>query len=114
RDKWKNLSNRKNAMGIMDIVEINGGLDEYAGPGHWNDPDMLVVGLYGKEGPSGDLGGVGCTDVEYRSQMSLWCLMAAPLMVSCDPRSMNEVTKKILMNKDILAIDQDPIGKQAV
>ncbi len=113
RDKWKNLSNNKHATGIMDIVKINGALDQYAGPGHWNDPDMLVVGLYGKEGPSGDLGGVGCTDVEYQSQMSLWCLMAAPLMVTCDVRDMNTATQSILLNKDILAIDQDTLGMQA-
>lgn len=114
RDKWINKSDRKNAEGIMDIFKINASLSEYAGPGHWNDADMLVAGLYGKDGPSGDRGGVGCTDVEYRSQMSLWCLMAAPLMVSCDVRKMNETTRRTLMNKDMIAIDQDPLGKQAV
>lgn len=114
RDKWINESDLKNAEGIMDIFEINAGLSKYAGPGHWNDPDMLVVGLYGKDGPSGDRGGNGCTDVEYQSQMSLWCLMAAPLMISCDVRNMNEATRHILMNKDIIAIDQDPLGKQAI
>lgn len=113
RDKWKNKSDDDNAMGIMDIVAINAELDEYAGPGHWNDPDMLVVGLYGKDGPSGDLGGTGATDVEYQSQMSLWSLMAAPLMVTNDVRDMNDATKRILLNEDILAIDQDSLGKQA-
>lgn len=114
RDKWKNLSDEENANGILDNMNINANLPQYAGPGHWNDPDMLVVGLYGKKGPSGDLGGIGCTDVEYQSQMSLWCLMAAPLMVTCDIRHMNEATKKILLNKDIIVIDQDTLGKQAV
>ncbi len=113
RDKWAKATPDERGEGIMSILKINGGLWEYAGPGHWNDPDMLVVGLYGKKGPSGDLGGVGCTDTEYQSQMSLWCLMAAPLMVTCDVRNMNEATKKILLNKEILAIDQDPLGKQA-
>ncbi|TXH20239.1 MAG: glycoside hydrolase family 27 protein [Chitinophagaceae bacterium] len=120
RDKW--FSGQKNATphelhgygaGILDIVNINAKLHAYAGPGGWNDPDMLVVGLYGKKGPSGDLGGTGCTDVEYQSQMSLWCLMAAPLMITCDVRNMNEATKRILTNKDIIAIDQDPLGIQA-
>lgn len=99
--------------GILDILEINAGLNAYARPGHWNDPDMLVVGLYGKKGPSGDLGGVGCSDVEYQSQMSLWCLMASPLMISCDVRNMNAATKRILSNKEVIDIDQDPLGKQA-
>ncbi len=86
----------------------------YATIGGWNDPDMLVVGLYGKKGaPSTDLGGSGCTDEEYQSQMSLWCLMAAPLMITCDVRNMNEATRRILSNKDLIAIDQDVLGKQA-
>ncbi|HLR37308.1 MAG TPA: glycoside hydrolase family 27 protein [Chitinophagaceae bacterium] len=113
RDKWSKKTPDEKGESIMSILDRNGGLDQYAGPGHWNDPDMLVVGLYGKDGPSGDLGGVGCTDVEYQSQMSLWCLMAAPLMVTCDVRDMNAPTKRILLNKDILAIDQDTLGKQA-
>lgn len=122
RDKWKSHAPAGSAphelhgygAGILDILEINAGLDKYAGPNGWNDPDMLVVGLYGKKGaPSTDLGGAGCTDTEYQSQMSLWCLMAAPLMITCDVRNMNEATKRILTNKDIIAIDQDPLGIQA-
>jgi alpha-galactosidase len=114
RDKWKNLGTQKNADGILDNMNINANLAEYAGPGHWNNPDMLVVGLYGKGGPSSDRGGVGCTNIEYQSQMSLWCMMAAPLLVTCDIPNMNDATKNILLNKDIIAIDQDPLGKQAV
>lgn len=114
RDKWSKKTPDERGESIMSIVNINGALSQYAGPGHWNDPDMLVVGLYGKKGPSGDLGGVGCTDTEYQSQMSLWCLMAAPLMVTCDTRNMNAATKRILLNKDMIAIDQDPLGKQAI
>lgn len=119
RDKWSrnlksNAYNDKHGWGILDILNVNAKLDAYAGPNAWNDPDMLVVGLYGKKGaPSSDLGGVGCTDIEYQSQMSLWCMMASPLMITCDVRNMNETTKKILLNKDILAIDQDVLGKQA-
>ena len=122
RDKWKSHAPAGSAphelhgygAGILDILEINAGLDKYAGPNGWNDPDMLVVGLYGKKGaPSTELGGTGCTDTEYQSQMSLWCLMAAPLMITCDVRNMNEATKRILTNKDIIAIDQDPLGIQA-
>lgn len=120
RDKWQSLQPAKTASelhrvgaGILDIVDINAALHQYAGPGGWNDADMLVVGLYGKKGPSGDLGGVGCTDTEYQSQMSLWSIMAAPLLPTNDIRNMNEETKRILMNEQVIAINQDALGKQA-
>lgn len=117
RDKWKNLDPARHphqaGYGILDIVNDNAPLATFAGPGHWNDMDMLVVGLYGKKGPSGDLGGTGCTDTEYQSQMSLWCMMASPLAATNDIRSMNEATKNILLNKEIIAINQDKLGKQA-
>jgi alpha-galactosidase len=71
----------------------------YARPGHWNDPDMLQVGLG------------GMTADEYRTQMSLWSLLAAPLIASNDLRSMSVETKLILLNTEIIAIDQDPEAK---
>ncbi|PTX18049.1 alpha-galactosidase [Pontibacter mucosus] len=113
RDKWKNLSCDENAEGIIDILDINAELHEYAGPGRWNDADMLVVGLYGKPGPSGDMGGVGMNDTEYQSQMSLWSIMASPLIATNDIRNMNEATKRILLNKEVIAVNQDALGKQA-
>lgn len=113
RDKWKRRPTENNGEGIMDIVDVNAELNEYAGPGHWNDPDMLVVGLYGKKGPSGNLGGTGMSDIEYQSQMSLWSIMAAPLIATNDVRHMNEATKRILLNEEVIAIDQDKLGKQA-
>ena len=72
--------------------------------------DMLVVGLYGKGGPSSDLGGTGCTDTEYRTQMSLWAMMASPLAMSHDLRSANAATRDILLNQEVIAIDQDSLG----
>ncbi|MDO4879927.1 MAG: glycoside hydrolase family 27 protein [Capnocytophaga sp.] len=120
RDKWQSLETPKDAhdlhrtgAGILDIVNVNAELAKYSGINGWNDPDMLVIGLYGKKGPSGDLGGIGCTDTEYQSQMSLWCLMASPLMVTCDICNMNNVTKRILTNKDAILINQDVLGIQA-
>lgn len=117
RDKWTAAADApgtaKGGIGILDAANRNADLARYAGPGAWNDPDMLIVGLYGRKGPSSYLGGVGCNDIEYQSQMSLWCLQAAPLMVTCDVANMNQATKRILTNKEILAIDQDPLGKQA-
>lgn len=105
RDSWKSMT---------EIVNLNAKLDTYAGPGHWNDPDMLIVGLRGNKGPAGDLGGVGCNDIEYQSNMSLWSMMAAPLIATNDIRSMNEQTRNILLNEEIIAINQDVAGKQAV
>lgn len=69
---------------------------------------MLVVGLNN----TGFIKGGGCNQIEYRTQMSMWCILAAPLMMGCDVRNMNEVTKTILLNKDVIAIDQDALGKQ--
>lgn len=73
----------------------------YAGPGHWNDPDMLEIG-------NGHM-----TDEEYRTHMSLWALVAAPLLAGNDVRNMTAATKAILLNKEVIAIDQDPSGRQA-
>jgi alpha-galactosidase len=73
----------------------------YAGPGHWNDPDMLEIG-------NGHM-----TDDEYRTHMSLWALVASPLLAGNDIRTMTDVTKSILMNKEVIAVDQDKLGKQA-
>ena len=84
-------------------------MKDLSGPGGWNDPDMLVIGLRN----SGYIKGGGCTDIEYRTQMSMWCMFSAPLMIGCDISTMSEETKAILLNKDIIAIDQDPLGKQA-
>ena len=76
------------------------GLAAYAGPGHWNDPDMLEVG-------NGHM-----TADEYRTHMSLWALLAAPLLAGNDLSKMSDETKSILMNKAVIAIDQDSLGKQ--
>jgi len=105
RDSWKS---------VMHNYDINVKLSDYAGPGHWNDPDMLVVGLRGSKGPAGDEGGSGCNDIEYQSNMSLWCIMASPLIATNDVRNMNGETKRILLNDEAIAIDQDRLGKQGV
>ena len=73
----------------------------YAGPGHWNDPDMLEIG-------NGHM-----TDAEYRTHMSLWALSAAPLLAGNDLRQISAATRAILMNKEVIAVDQDALGKQA-
>ena len=87
------------ANGIMTIVDQNTGLRKYAGPGHWNDPDMLEVGN-------------GMKESEDRTHFSIWCMMAAPLIAGNDIRKMSKETSSILTNKNIIAIDQDELGVQ--
>lgn len=113
RDIWETKVYNGGHAGIMNILDKQVGLEKYAGPGAWNDPDMLMVGLYGKGKSSSHGGANGCTDTEYKSQFSLWCMLAAPLIVNMDVRKMNEATKNILLNKEMIAIDQDKLGKQA-
>ena len=85
---------------VMSIVDMNEPLWPHAGPGHWNDPDMLEVG------------NGGMTTAEYRSHFSLWAMMAAPLMAGNDVANMDEATRAILLNKEVIAIDQDKAGIQ--
>ena len=112
RDVWKDVTHQ-GGMGILDILNITAPLQPYARRGCWFDMDMLVVGLYGHGGPSSDLGGVGCTDAEYQTQMSLWAMMASPLAMSNDLRRMNDRTREILLNREVIAIDQDTLGEVA-
>ena len=87
---------------IMTLVDINEPLRAYAGPGHWNDPDMLEVG-------NGSL-----TMAENRAHFTLWCMMAAPLLLGNDLTTMSDEVLQILINKDVIAIDQDPLGIQGL
>ncbi len=113
RDIWETKKYTAGRAGIMNILDKQIGLEKYSGPGGWNDPDMLMVGLYGKGKSSSLKYKKGCSDVEYKSHFSLWCMLAAPLIVNTDVRDMNEATKNILLNREMISIDQDPLGKQA-
>ena len=88
-------------MGMRFILKLQEGLEKYAGPDHWNDPDMLEVG------------NSGLTLTESRSHFSLWCMLASPLMAGNDLRKMSPDVLKILTNKEAIAVDQDKLGKQA-
>jgi len=92
------ISDNWNSM--INIVDEQVGLEKYAGPGHWNDPDMLEVG------------NGGMTNTEYRTHFSLWAILAAPLIAGNDLFHMTEPTRDILTNKEVIAVDQDPAGKQ--
>jgi len=87
------------SWGVMKIVEMREGIRVHAGPGHWNDPDMLEVGN-------------GMSANEDRSHFTLWCLMAAPLMAGNDLRSMSKEMSEILCNREVIAVDQDSLGIQ--
>ena len=113
RDTWDHGQFDAGHNGIINCLDRHVGLEEYVRPGRWNDPDMIIAGLNGKGGPSNANGAKGCTETEYRSQMSLWCLLAAPLITSNDLRSMDENTLKIITNTEAIAIDQDPMGVAA-
>jgi len=90
-DNWKSMS---------EIGFNQSRLASYAAPGHWNDPDMLEIGN----------GGMSAT--EYRTHFSLWCMLAAPLMAGNDLRTMSAETREILANREVIAIDQDVMGRQ--
>ncbi len=83
----------------------------YGGPGHWNDPDMLVVGYVGW-GPT--LHQTSLTPDEQYTHISMWCLLSAPLLIGCDLDRLDAFTLNLLENDEVLALDQDALGKQAV
>jgi len=85
---------------MADIGFGQNGLQKFAGPGHWNDPDML------------EIGNGGMNEDEYRTHMSLWCILAAPLIAGNDLSRMTPFTIELLTNREVIAVDQDPAGKQ--
>jgi len=97
-DGWESRAGHYN--GMTNIVDMQAGLASYAGPGHWNDPDMLEVG------------NGGMSFEEYKSQFSLWAEMAAPLIAGNDLAHMSAQTRAILTNREVIAVDQDPLGVQ--
>ena len=85
------------SFGVLAIIDLQNGLREYAGPGHWNDPDMLEVGN-------------GMSVNEDRAHFSMWCMLAAPLIAGNDLRKMSPETLAVLANRDVIAVDQDALG----
>ncbi|MGD0225952.1 MAG: glycoside hydrolase family 27 protein [Terriglobia bacterium] len=100
-DLWRTTDDISDTYRSMALIGFSqAGLEKYAGPGHWNDPDMLEVGNGGMK-PD-----------EYRTQMSLWAMLAAPLLAGNDLSKMDDTTKSILLNRDVIAVDQDRLGIQ--
>ncbi|GAA3290655.1 hypothetical protein GCM10020218_061790 [Dactylosporangium vinaceum] len=102
QNMWNGGQANNYPMGVQNIVDVTVPLAGYAGPGHFNDPDMLEVGRGG-----------GMNDTEMRSHFALWAMLAAPLLAGNDIRSMNAATTTILGNRNLIAIDQDSLGLQA-
>lgn len=99
---WRTTDDIRDNFRSMTLIGFSqAGLEKFAGPGHWNDPDMLEIGN----------GGMNAD--QYRTQMSLWSMLAAPLLAGNDLTKMDETTRSILLNREVIAIDQDPLGKQA-
>jgi alpha-galactosidase len=98
---WRTTGDIRDAWDSMTRIGFSqNDLAQYAKPGHWNDPDML------------EIGNGAMTDDEYRTHMSLWAILAAPLLAGNDLRSMTPSIHDILTNRMVIAIDQDPLGKQ--
>lgn len=95
---------------IKDLTKQQEKLHPYHGVGCFNDMDMLVVGMYGK----GNVGLSGCSDTQYRTHYSIWAMFGSPLMIGCDIRQMNQETKDILMNPEMIRINQDRACRQPV
>lgn len=93
---------------VKDIVYQQVPLMPYGAPGCYNDMDMLIVGMHGR----GNVGLGGCTDEEYKTHFSIWCLFNSPLMIGCDVRRLDEATRTILTNRELIAVNQDQEGRQ--
>jgi alpha-galactosidase len=98
---WRTTGDITDNYDRMSVIGfLQNGLEKFAGPGHWNDPDMLEVG---NGGMSRD---------EYRTHMALWAILAAPLLAGNDLRTMTAETRELLTNSEVIAVDQDPKGMQ--
>jgi alpha-galactosidase len=98
---WRTTGDISDRYGVMAEIGFNqNGLEKFAGPGHWNDPDMLEVG------------NGGMNEDEYRTHFSLWAMLAAPLIAGNDLTRMTPYTVEILTNREVIAVDQDSLGKQ--
>jgi alpha-galactosidase len=104
QDRWQGKKEWKPgdccSYGMLDILDLEVGLESFAGAGNWNDPDMLEVG------------NGGMTTEEYRAHFSLWAILAAPLIAGNDLRDMKPEIREILTHKEVIAVDQDPAGSQ--
>jgi len=110
-NSWRTTGDIRDNWGSMAGIGFKqNGLEKYAGPGHWNDPDMLVVGQVGW-GPA--LHPTKLTPNEQYTHISLWCLLSSPLLIGCDLTKLDDFTLNLLTNDEVLEVNQDELGKQA-
>jgi len=108
---WRTTGDIVDTWGSVSSIGFShDGYERYAGPGHWNDPDMLVLGKVGW-GPT--LHNTRLTPYEQITHITLWCLLAAPLLLGCDLSRLDPFTVALLTNEEVIDIDQDPLGKPA-
>jgi alpha-galactosidase len=111
---WRTTGDLGIATSLYDNVTGYGfyhdGKEQWAGPGHWNDPDYLLIGWIGWNGA---LRPTPLTPNEQYTHVSLWCLLAAPLIFSGDMTKLDEFTLSLLTNDEVIEVDQDPLGRQA-
>ncbi len=110
---WRTTGDLGAASNLWSNVESIGfsqnGLEKYAGPGHWNDPDYLLIGHIGWKGA---IRPTPLTPNEQYTHVTLWCMLASPLIFSGDMTKLDEFTLSLLCNDEVIAVDQDPLGKQ--
>ena len=110
-NSWRTTGDITDTWGSMSGIGFNQDkAAPFAGPGHWNDPDMLIVGKVGW----GNLHSTRLSPNEQYTHISLWCLLSAPLLIGCDMTQLDAFTLNLLENDEVLAIDQDPLGKAAM
>ena len=109
-NSWRTTGDINDSWGSMANIGFNqAGKEKYAGPGHFNDPDMLVVGKVGW----GRLHPTRLSPNEQYTHISLWCLLASPLLIGCDMTQLDEFTLGLLENDEVIEVNQDPLGRQA-
>lgn len=110
-NSWRTTGDINDSWGSLDGIGFSqNGHEVYAGPGHWNDPDMLVVGKVGW-GPT--LHPTRLTKNEQILHITLWALVSSPMLIGCDMTQLDEFTLDLLTNDDVLGVHQDPLGKPA-
>jgi len=111
KDKWTSKYDNNGGIGVLRSAHQNEALGPFVGPGRWNDMDMLQIGVDGFDyGHDRKKSGFDITPDEERFQMSLWSILASPLLAANDVTTMNDHTKSILLNKQVIAVNQDPLG----
>jgi alpha-galactosidase len=109
-NSWRTTQDINDSWGSMSGIGFRqAGLEKYAGPGHFNDPDMLVVGHVGWGNPKP----TKLTPNEQYTHISLWSLLASPLLIGCDMTKLDDFTLNLLTNDEVIEVNQDPLGCQA-